>query len=164
MKYKGDPWERQPNETEKAYAAFSVYRDMADKRTIQAVCDEIGKSYQAVYRWVSKYEWKDRVRLYDNWLEHEARKDVITQKKKMIAQQLKISRAIQAKALKAFSKADESKMTFKDMKELLKLGTELEQNIIDRSAEMYAEKDEETNNSFADILCEAFRKRKDEEQ
>lgn len=49
-------------------------------------------------------------------------------------------------------------------KELLKLGTELEQNIIDKSAEMYAEKDEETNNSFADILCEAFRKRKDEEQ
>lgn len=164
MKYKGDPWERQTGETEKAYTAFSIYRDMTDKRTIQAVCDEIGKSYQFVHRWTVKYEWKERTRLYDNWLEHEARKNTIKQKEKMIAQQLKIARAIQAKALKAFSEADESKMTFKDMKELLKLGTELEQNIIDRSAEMYAEKDEETNNSFADILCDAFSKRKDVEQ
>lgn len=163
MKFKGDPWERQSGETEKAYAAFSIYRDMTDKRTIQAVCDEIGKSYQAVYRWVSKYEWKDRVRLYDNWLEHEARKDVITQKKKMIAQQLKIARAIQAKALKAFSEADESKMTFKDIKELLKLGTELEQTIIDKSAEMYAEKDDEAASSFADIISEAYEKRKDKD-
>lgn len=164
MKYKGEPWERQTGETEKAYAAFSIYRDMTDKRSIQAVCDETGKSYQAVYRWVTKYEWKERVRLYDNWLEHEAQKDVVAQRKKMIAQQLKIARAIQAKALKAFSEADESKMTFKDMKELLKLGTELEQNIIDRSAEMYAENENEASISFADIICDAYKKRKDQEQ
>jgi len=161
MKYKGDPWERQTGETEKAYTAFSIYRDMTDKRTVQAVCDEIGKSYQAVHRWVTKYEWKERVRLYDNWLEHEARKNTIKQKEKMIAQQLKIARALQAKALKAFSEADESKMTFKDIKELIKLGTELEQNIIDRSAEMYAEKDEEAAATFADTICEAYQKRKD---
>lgn len=163
-KWKGEPWERQSGETEKAYQAFSIYRDMTENRSIKAVCDEIGKSYQAVFRWVTKYEWKERVRLYDNWLEHEARKNIIKQKEKMIAQQLKIARAIQAKALKAFGEADESKMTFKDMKELLKLGTELEQNIIDRSAEMYAEKETESANSFADIICEAYKKRKDEGQ
>lgn len=162
-KWKGEPWERQSGETEKAYQAFSIYRDMTESRSIKAVCDEIGKSYQAVFRWVTKYEWKERVRLYDNWLEHEARKDVQKQKQKMIVQQLKIARAIQAKALKAFSEADECEMTFKDMKELLKLGTELEQNLIDRSVEMYKDDENSLSDTFADRICEAYKKRTEEQ-
>jgi hypothetical protein len=68
-------WERQPGETDKSYQAFCVYRDMLPhERSIQA----IGRKHKLKNashhgRWSIKYEWVQRCRAFDNYLDVQAR-------------------------------------------------------------------------------------------
>lgn len=66
-------WERQPRESEKAYQAFQMYRDMGQGRNLREVARTLGKSPSLIYRWSTKHDWVERVRAYDNWLEMERR-------------------------------------------------------------------------------------------
>ena len=82
-KWTDKPWERQKGESEKAYEAFVAYRDMGEKRTLIAVAEKLGKSDTLIRRWKDRWEWKERVRAYDNGLEKEARAKVIKDRKDM---------------------------------------------------------------------------------
>lgn len=60
-----DLWERQPKESEEAFAAFSAYRDQEPPRSLRAVCKEIGKGFAIVSRWSSDNSWVARVAAWD---------------------------------------------------------------------------------------------------
>jgi len=63
------PWDRQPDETAKAFQAFQVYRDMGPHRSIVKVADEMGyKSPRHVKRWSSENDWVARV---DKYIDHQ---------------------------------------------------------------------------------------------
>lgn len=75
------PWQRQPNETPKAYAAFAVYRDLgvgrsidkayAATRAVQRQADGKSASRRASRYWMewsTKYHWVERVTAYDDHL------------------------------------------------------------------------------------------------
>ena len=64
-----NPWERQPKESEEAYAAFLAYRDMGVKRTVAAIGKGDGKRTGFQRRcegWSAKWRWVDRAREWDN--------------------------------------------------------------------------------------------------
>lgn len=61
-------WLRQPGESEKAYAAFKVYLEMSESRTITATSQNVGKSRAFIDGLRSKYDWKNRARAYDNFV------------------------------------------------------------------------------------------------
>lgn len=67
----GSSWERQDHETDKAWDAFCIYRDLplygADNtRSLETVARQIGhKSASTVEGWSSKYAWVSRARAYD---------------------------------------------------------------------------------------------------
>lgn len=61
-----DPWERQPDESSEAFAAWLVYRDAEGKRTFKRVADELQKSTTLIYRWGTDYRWADRLRRWEN--------------------------------------------------------------------------------------------------
>ncbi len=63
------PWDREPNESAKAYAAFVVYRDMGLERSIQKVAQKCAKSCSLLKRWSSDYAWVDRAWDYDRHLQ-----------------------------------------------------------------------------------------------
>lgn len=78
-----EPWERQPGETQRAYAAFGVYRDMGSSRSLTSAHralrgQEGGKTgarkapsyWQA---WSARYAWQERVALYDAHRDRKAR-------------------------------------------------------------------------------------------
>lgn len=67
-------WEQQPKESDPAYAAFSIYRDMGKNRTIAAVVRECGKNRSLIDRWHKGHNWAARCRAYDNSIDEEARK------------------------------------------------------------------------------------------
>lgn len=56
-----EPWERQPKETRKAFAAFVFYVELtAHRRSYRAVARELAKSYQLIRRWARVWRWEER--------------------------------------------------------------------------------------------------------
>ncbi len=63
-------WERQENESDKAYYAFSVYRDLGPGRSLRAVAEAVyGPRWEhgkrTVEGWSSRFDWVSRVRALD---------------------------------------------------------------------------------------------------
>src|SRR5690606_17803428 len=59
-------WERQGGETDKAYEAFALYRDMGVNRSVRDVAQQLGKSAALIARWSSKKNWVERVSAWDD--------------------------------------------------------------------------------------------------
>jgi hypothetical protein len=51
-----------PGESSKAFAAFVIYRDMGETRSVRAVGRVLDKSRQTVGRWSSEHHWPARIR------------------------------------------------------------------------------------------------------
>lgn len=62
---KPPPFERQPSESAKAFAAFETYARLESKRSLAAVGQALGKSVGLLERWSRKYQWVERARAYD---------------------------------------------------------------------------------------------------
>lgn len=60
------PWERQPGESEMAFRAFVLYRDLLpEKRTHKAVGKILNKSTSNVGAWSAKFNWRERAIAWD---------------------------------------------------------------------------------------------------
>jgi len=55
-------WERQENESARAYEGFCAYRDMGPSRSLAKVGRLLGKSRALIERWSAEHEWVDRVK------------------------------------------------------------------------------------------------------
>src|SRR5260370_40555615 len=71
-------WDRLPDETAKAYAAFCAFRDMAPPRSLDGAfrhkngAPESTRSNGAWRTWTAKYKWNERVRAFDAKMEASA--------------------------------------------------------------------------------------------
>lgn len=160
-KWTDKPWERQKGESEKAYEAFAAYRDLGAKRTTVAVAEKLQKSDTLIRRWKDRWDWKERVRAYDNDLEKEARAKVVKDRKAMTERHIGIAMQLQKKALEALNSLDVEDMTPKDIKEYIKMATDLER--LNRTLEEENGKgSNETSTSLADAVIAAYQRRKEE--
>jgi hypothetical protein len=57
-------FEQQAMESQKAFAAFSVYLSMGAERSLAAVGKRLGKSEGLIERWSRKYDWPARVQAH----------------------------------------------------------------------------------------------------
>ena len=57
-------FEQQPNESAKAFAAFTVYLGMGAERSLAAVGKQLGKSEPLMKRWSRKFDWSARVQAH----------------------------------------------------------------------------------------------------
>src|SRR5262249_46968089 len=57
-------FEQQPKESEKAFAAFSLYLSMGAERSLAKVGRKLGKSKVMMERWSRRFEWLERVDAY----------------------------------------------------------------------------------------------------
>jgi len=57
-------FEQQPRESNKAFAAFSLYLSLGAERSTAAVATKLAKSEQLVRRWSAKFGWTERVAAY----------------------------------------------------------------------------------------------------
>ena len=62
-----EPWERQPEETNKAWNAFRIYRDLdPSERSTEKVRKVLGcNTARHLETWSSRYEWVSRAGAYD---------------------------------------------------------------------------------------------------
>lgn len=119
-------WERQRGESIKAFEAFALYRDMGPKRSIRAVGQELGKSNTLVERWSSKWNWVERAREYDKSLDELAQAAAVQERKSMAERHISAALKLQEKALKALESLSPQSMSPKDIRESIKLATDLE--------------------------------------
>ena len=156
-KWTDKPWERQKGESDKAYEAFVTYRDMGTNRSIRAVAQKLAKSRTQIGKWSSGWEWMERVRAYDNELEKEARAKAVKDRNDMTERHIKIAMQLQKKALEALTSLKVKAMSPKDIKEFIKMATDLER--LNRTLEEDSKGKNDTTASLADEIMAAYLKR-----
>lgn len=62
------PFEQQPNEGDKAFAAFSLYLGLGPQRSLEAVATKLGKSKTLMERWCKRHAWVGRVQAQSEYL------------------------------------------------------------------------------------------------
>jgi len=55
------PFEKQPRESAKAFAAFSLYLSLGAERSLSEVAQKLHKSVTMLGRWSAKFGWPERV-------------------------------------------------------------------------------------------------------
>jgi hypothetical protein len=120
------PWERQKGESEKAYEAFDIYCKMGEKRTVIAVCKQLDKSRTLLDRWKDRWDWQERVRAYDNYLVQKELEETKKERANMIKRHVTIAIQFQAKALAALRGLSDEALSPKEIREYIKMATELE--------------------------------------
>lgn len=157
-KWTDKPWERQKGESAQAYEAFSTYLGMGAERSLSAVAKQLSKSLPLIKRWSREKEWQERIRAYDNDIEKQARKKVIADRKTMTKRHIGIAMQLQKKALEALENLSVEDMTPKDIKEYIKMATDLER--LNRTLEEEAEKGAGGSPAqFANAIISVFQKR-----
>lgn len=161
-KWTDKPWERQKGESAQAYEAFVTYRDMGAERSLRAVSRQLGKSKTLIDRWSREKDWVERVRAYDNELEKEARAKAIRGRKDMTERHIKIAMQVQKKALEALASLSVEDMSPKDVKEYIKMATDLER--LNRTFEEESSKGgSDAPTQLADTIVAAYQRRKEED-
>lgn len=67
-------WERQTGETDKAFQAFGIYRDMGPGRSMEAVGKAQGKSRKSIEPWSVTWGWGERASAWDDECDRNQRK------------------------------------------------------------------------------------------
>ena len=108
-------WERQPNETSKAFHGFCLYRDLRHERTYVKVAGMCGqKSDTQIRRWAQKYRWQERVLSFDNYEVREEHKRQVREAAAMKRRQANLGLKVQEIALERLNS-----MTPEQIKKLL---------------------------------------------
>ncbi len=94
------PWERLEQESDSAFEAFAMYRDMGADRSLAKVGRQVGKHKTLMERWSSKYSWGLRCRGWDEELDRQAREERIVEVLDMRRRQANLGRALQGLASK----------------------------------------------------------------
>ncbi len=160
----GKPWEQQPGESGPAFEAFSTYRDLGPGRTVSAVAEKLRKSDSLLRRWKGKWGWQQRAAAYDASIAEEARRKAIKDRRDMENRHIGLAMQLQKKALEALNLMEPGEMSPRDIKEFVKLATELER--LNRSFEEQrtAEAQETgTGAGLADAIMAAYNKRREDD-
>lgn len=122
------PWERQPRESEEAFYAFTLYRDMSPrKRSLRRVADLIdgheGVTREPrrrhvpgrIKRWAERFAWVERALAWDeeqDRLRREAQREAVEEMLRRHAQE---AVALQTKALQRLRELDPSELSPRDV-------------------------------------------------
>ncbi len=61
-------FEQQPRESDKAFAAFSMYLSQGPERSLAKVAAKLGKGERIMEKWSKKFDWGERVKAHGAYL------------------------------------------------------------------------------------------------
>lgn len=91
-------WERNDEESEQAWEAFSAYRNLGAKRSIPAVAKSLGKSASLLQGWSSKHDWPNRAKAYDRHMDQQMQDAWTGQMRKMVEETNALGRELVRRA------------------------------------------------------------------
>ena len=136
-------WERLDGESADAYAAFSLYRDMAYQkrneegetvpcdlpvthRSLRAVADQIQKNKRNISDLSRKWDWVERAEAYDRFVDAEALRKATSAIADMRVRHIKLAKVMQVKGAEALKKKKPGDILTKDAIRLLTEGMNIE--------------------------------------
>lgn len=119
-------WERQENETPKAWEAFCKYRDMGVDRSLRKVVQALNKNLTTIAEWSSKYKWVERAAAWDAEQDRLARIEQAKEIKKMRNRHAGMAKAMIVKAGRALNRIPEEEITMMDISRMIDVATKLE--------------------------------------
>lgn len=158
-----DLWERKENESNKAFQAFCIFRDLGAGRTLAAVAEKLRKSYDLIRRWSKNYFWQNRADAWDKMISEKAAKKAAEEYAKMLEVQINLGKMLQAKAAKAIQNIDFENVSIKSLPSVvnaINIGVEIERT----ARELNLQKSEEKNsaeNIFVETLTKIWSDRKE---
>ena len=169
-------WERRSGESAEAYAAFSLYRDMAYRtedakgnikisdvplvrRSARAVAIQVVKNESLLERWSVTWDWVNRAEAYDRFIDAEALRKANAKLADMRARHIALAKIMQSKGAQAMNSVKPDDIRMKDAIKLMVAGMEMEEERTRQEAEAHtpAEHDvteQETLEKLDDVLAQ----------
>jgi hypothetical protein len=123
-----EPYERQWKESDPAWEAFQIYRDLGARRTLAKVAKKLGKSATLIEDWSATWSWRLRIEAWSRMIDREQRETEIAEVKAMRERQLKLATSIQGlgtiELQKRIDTASRGKTVTLNMDQVLRLITE----------------------------------------
>jgi len=122
-----DPWLRTDNESEKAFHAFVIYRDLRENRSYQEVSKKVGKNRKLIERWSKQHDWTNRAIAFDRY--EDSQRICVTHEKllEMYRNHCEVGRTILERVAKELSLLPLGTLTPRDIAALAKIGSEIEE-------------------------------------
>jgi len=168
-----EPWDRQPEETAKAYAAFCAFRNAGPTRELPSVYRHYTGKKQAGAqsgqwsKWFTDNKWRERAEAWDDYQDKLYQKERIDAVKEMRKRWITISSFLQKKTLDIIKSPEKGFLDDakpKDLIRLLTLALKVEGKAIGEitgvEARIFAEK--EKKNPIHDDVDEIIRELMDE--
>ncbi len=122
-------WERQKDESNKAYHIFCIYRDMGPNRSLEKTRQKIGKPagyIRWLHTWSSKYDWVTRAQAYDDYIERKKREEKEKAILEMAERHARLAMAFQQRVAQRLQEIDPAELSPADMARWLDIATKLE--------------------------------------
>lgn len=133
-------WERQPEETARAFEAFVVYRDLGANRSLRKTAQELNKNCTTIAEWSSKYDWVKRVAAWDAEQDRINRIEMMAEMASTRKRQRKQARRMQEKGMELLESISIGDAKLSEVVSLLKAGMEQERIAIGDVGEVIEER------------------------
>ncbi len=97
-------WDRQPNESGKAFNAFIIYRELMGDRRLQLVADRLRCSGANVRRWSSRWSWSSRAHDWDIFQDQIVQEAQVHERRRMAERHAKTAVLLQDIAVEEAAK------------------------------------------------------------
>jgi hypothetical protein len=91
-------WDRRSGESQQAFHAFSVYRDLGPTRTLEKVATALGKSAGMMERHSAKNDWVDRAAAWDFHTDRKRQEDQLEDERRARQQHRDLGRLLRISA------------------------------------------------------------------
>ncbi len=130
------PWERLENEPVRAYAAFTVYRDLGPTRSYDEATRRIYPNREnadhavvgRIIEWSQRWRWAERARLWDDELDKFNRENQMDMIRDMNRRHISEAKALQIKAMQALNALNPEDMKPQDVLKFLTEAAKLERS------------------------------------
>lgn len=134
------PWERRPDESPQAYAAFRAHLECGPERTLQQAADKIRKSRHLLAAWSRRHGWQERAFAWDQHHYREEEAAVRAARQEVLKRQAQDADRLQRLAMARLGKLVQrnrqtgdleldSDVSVQDAVRIYRLGMEIERSL-----------------------------------
>jgi len=128
-------WERWTGESAVAHELFVLYYRMGARRTLRKLAQETSRNYRTLENLSQKYDWGERVRLWDNEVLAEQIDAQRSLEKEMRERHRSIAKELQETALNWIRNIDPAKIDGQTAVKMMALGVQVEESAMKATLE-----------------------------